>query len=199
MTNQDLNKYIEKHYKKFLDYANFHASRNGLTNCGPELLNYVLEVALVDMDREKVLSLLNKKYGNYNELHTYILGMIKINAFSPRSDFHRKVLNRLPIDDNIEVSHLKLLDDDVDGQHQNDSDTMAMRMRFLREVSERVLTADELRVFNHKYLNGEYLSLLDGREEVKYKAMNHAESKLRTMVRFCHFLMKDETLSLSNN
>ncbi|GET19877.1 hypothetical protein [Prolixibacter denitrificans] len=190
MTDKDLDQYIEKNYRKFLDYANFHASRNGLTNLGSELLNFVLEIVLGDMDRGKVLDLLGRKYGNYNELHTYILGMIKINAFSPRSDFHRKVLNRLPIDDNVNVSHL-LLTDETEMQRDISGDVVR-EMNVLRLLSSRVLNDEELRLFNQKYIKMDHLSNLEGKQEVMYKIMNGADEKLKAMVKFCQFLVKDK-------
>jgi len=176
----DLNDYIEKNYGKFLDYANFHAEKNGLTGSGEEILQFVLEIVLVDMDRSKVLSMLNKKYGNYNELHAYILGMIKINAFSPRSDFRRKIINGSNIDININVQRLKIADDPI--EEEDRSERIFNQITSVRlQLQQLDIPESDKEIFRFKFLCGNHLSQWPGPEpkERIYKVYNQVLAAIK--------------------
>lgn len=181
----ELNDYIERNYQKFLDYAKFHADRNNLTGMGEDLLQFVLEIILVDMDRKKVLSLLLKKYGNYNELHTYILGAIKINAFSPRSDFRRKVVNKLPIDRNSNIKRLNIECEIFDPDEIDPETKTLIRFNRIRTELELLDISDTAKdVFRWKFILGNNISEWPGPEPKSklYAMYNHVVDAIRDRV-----------------
>jgi len=175
METLNLNDYIEKNYKKFLEYSNFYADKNNLTGMGQEILQFVLEIVLVDMDRERVLKLLNAKYGDYNELHAYILGMIKINAYSPRSDFRRKVINGAYIDYNVDFRKLKIPDETYNPDIPDRSDVIFVQFETVRNELDALKVSDfEKDVFRWKFFLGNPMSEWPGPESEGrlYKAYN---------------------------
>jgi len=175
METLNLNDYIEKNYKKLLDYSSFYADKNNLTGMGQEILQFVLEIVLVDMDRQRVLKLLNTKYGNYNELHTYIMGMIKINAFSPRSDFRRKVINGAHIDYNVDFRKLKIPDEPYNPDIPDRSDVIFSQFETVRNELDALKVSDfEKDVFRWKFFLGNRISEWPGPESEGrlYKAYN---------------------------
>ena len=175
MENLNLNNYIERNYCKFLEFANFHAAKNKLDGMGSELLQFVFEIVLVDMDRQRVLKLLNTKYGNFNELHAYIMGMIKINAYSPRSDFRRKVINGAYIDYNVDFRKLKIPDETYNPDIPDRSDVIFAQFETVRNELEALEVSDfEKDVFRWKFFLGNHISEWPGPESESklYKTYN---------------------------
>lgn len=185
MESINLNNYVEKNYQKWLDYANFYADKNGLTGMGEEILQFVFDVVLVDMDRQRVLKLLNSKYGNYNELHTYILGMIKISAYSPRSDFRRKVINGSHIDYNVDFRKLKIPDEEFNPDIPDRSEEIFSQFQWVRNELETLeVSTLHKDVFRFKFFCGNPLSEWPGPEpkEKIYKIYNQVRDLLKERV-----------------
>lgn len=160
-----LNVYLEKNYQKFLDYSNFHADKNNLTGMGQEMLQFVLEIVLVDMDRQRVITLLNSKYGNYNELHTYIMGMIKINAYSPRSDFRRKVIDCKYINDKVDFRKLRMIDDVYDMDIPDRADEIFSQFEMVRnELAALEISELDKEIFRWRFFYGNTISEWPGAE-----------------------------------
>lgn len=179
----ELSQYIKDNYRKFLDYAKFHADKNNLSGMGEELLQFVLEIVFADIDRPKVEKLLNTRYGNYNELHTYILGMIKINAFSPRSDFRRKILNRLPIDHKVNFRRLDIeCSDYSDYDYASDVLTKFERIRIELDKADIPDLAKD--IFRWKFICGNQISEWPGMEPKSklYKMYNVAVAAIKEKV-----------------
>lgn len=180
-----MNNYLEKNYQKFLDYSNFQADNNNLTGMGPEILQFVLEIVFCDMDRNRVMKLLNSKYGNYNELHTYIMGMIKINAYSPRSDFRRKIIDGKHIDCNANVFKLKILDEVFDADIPDRSEVIFSEFEQVRNELEALdLSEFEKEVFRWRFFYDENISDWPGPEPKSkiYKTYNHVLGFLKDRI-----------------
>ncbi|MGD9931767.1 MAG: hypothetical protein AB7U05_17235 [Mangrovibacterium sp.] len=184
MESLTLNNYFEKNYKKLLDYANFHADKNGLTGMGEDILSFVLEIVLANMDRNRVLRLLQSKYGNYNELHTYIMGMIKINAYSSRSDFRRKILSNAKLDYSVNVGRLKIMDVTHDPEQDLAGDIFARIQRVRNELEALEVSDLEKDVFKFKFFYGHNLSEWDGPEPKSkvYKIYNRVIDILKDRI-----------------
>jgi hypothetical protein len=165
MDTVSLNSYIENNYQKFLDHANFQADKYGYTGMGEEILQFVFEIVLVDMDREKVMNLLASKYGDYNELHAYIMGMIKINAYSPRSDFRRKIIDRKYIDDNVDFRRLRIVDEIYDPDILDRADEIFSQFEIVRnELAALDISDFEKEVFKWRFFYDNNISEWPGPE-----------------------------------
>ena len=79
MASEALNKYIEKRYDRWLDYAKYHCSLAGMTSEAIDVLNEVM-CMLLQKDPAYILRLMDSKQGKYTELDFYILQMIKLNT-----------------------------------------------------------------------------------------------------------------------
>ena len=77
MASEALNKYIEKRYDRWLDYAKYHCSLAGMTDEAIDVLNEVM-CMLLQKPPEHLSRLMEAKKGKYTELDFYILQMIKL-------------------------------------------------------------------------------------------------------------------------
>jgi len=104
----EISKYINSRYRRWLDYAKYHASMAGIPDQDNDVLHVVL-VSLLDKNQDKINELFDKKSGQYTELDYYVLKMIKLNCHSMTSPYRHKyraipVDNRDPWDLEIEDS-----------------------------------------------------------------------------------------------
>lgn len=81
MASEALNKYIEKRYDRWLDYAKYICSLSSMSGEEIDVLNKVLITILEKADAETD-RMLETKRGKYTELDYYIIGSIKLNATS---------------------------------------------------------------------------------------------------------------------
>ena len=81
MASEALNKYIEKRYDRWLDYAKYHCSLAGMSSEAIDVLNEVM-CMLLQKPLEHLSRLMEAKQGKYTELDWYILQMIKLNVTS---------------------------------------------------------------------------------------------------------------------
>ena len=89
MASEALNKYIEKRYDRWLDYAKYHCSLAGMTDEAIDVLNEVM-CMLLQKPLEHLSRLMEAKQGKYTELDFYILQMIKLNVTSDTSPYRHK-------------------------------------------------------------------------------------------------------------
>ena len=99
MASEALNKYIEKRYDRWLDYAKYHCSLAGMSSEAIDVLNEVM-CMLLQKPLEHLSRLMEAKQGKYTELDWYILQMIKLNVTSDTSPYRHKY-KPIPVDENV--------------------------------------------------------------------------------------------------
>ena len=85
----EINQYIEKRYKRWLDYSSFHCSRAGIADESADVLNEVV-VALLEKDEDKLIKMYNVVKKGYREIDFFVLRMIKLNIYSATSPYQSR-------------------------------------------------------------------------------------------------------------
>ena len=112
MASEALNKYIEKRYDRWLDYAKYHCSLAGMSSEAIDVLNEVM-CMLLQKPLEHLSRLMEAKQGKYTELDWYILQMIKLNVTSDTSPYRHKY-KPIPVDENVDWRRLNIIDEPDD-------------------------------------------------------------------------------------
>ncbi|WP_372935224.1 hypothetical protein [Mariniphaga sediminis] len=94
---QQVHKYINDHYSRWLDHAVYHCNLHGMTDEANDVLNEVLAY-LLRKNQKELIKLRNTKakYGQfpdgepYMEIDIYVLAAIKLNVTSPTSPYQSK-------------------------------------------------------------------------------------------------------------
>jgi len=164
MASEAVNKYIEKRYDRWLDYAMYHSSLAGMNDEACDVLNEVL-VMLLQKDESVILRLLSSEKGKYTELDFYILQMIKLNITSETSPYRHKYKS-IPVDDNINWQRLNIADiiEDVPDK----TEELLQKMQLVRDIVDKLDLSDYARkVFSFKFFHDESFSDWPGPEDKK--------------------------------
>ena len=144
MASEALNKYIEKRYDRWLDYAKYHCSLAGMTD----------EARLMEA-----------KQGKYTELDWYILQMIKLNVTSDTSPYRHKY-KPIPVDENVDWRRLNIIDEPDDSIDR--TEYIRERMQDIRDMVDLLeLSEKAKRIFAWKFFAGESFADWPGPESRK--------------------------------
>lgn len=179
----EIEKYINKRYKAWLDYSKFKCGNQGFESESTDVLNSVL-IEVLSKDEAFLTDLYQKKKGPYRELDFFILKIIAVYASSDTAPYRAKYRNKLPIDANIEdMSRLDIID-----EKNSDGDTagqIAIEMSLVRFIFERLdLEEIERFAFEQKFFLGEKTSKSTETYALKnlYMAYNTVESAISTIL-----------------
>lgn len=177
----EVNKYIEKRYERWLDYSKYHCSCAGIEDEATDVLNEVL-CSLLQKPEKQLQSLYERKSGQYTELDYYILRMIKLNATSPTSPYQHKY-RPLPVDANVDYSRLDI-EDLPDEDYDRPGDVLE-KTNQVREILCRLNLSEKARkVFEWRFFLNEKFRDWPGPETEKelfdlyYKAEKLIKEKL---------------------
>lgn len=158
---KNIREYINQAYRRWLDYATYHAERARLHGQGQDLLHTVLE-SLLKKNPGFLEQLFSKKKGIYTELDYYVLRMIKLNATSKTSPYRHKNKG-LPIDSNKDPWRMDILDEDPEGEIY--SERILHLMRRSREVLANLdISPGEREIFIWKFYGAQSLKSWPGPE-----------------------------------
>ncbi len=164
MAREEINKYIEKRYDRWLDYASYHCSCAGIGDEAIDVLNEVL-LDLLQKPESKLLGLLHKKSGQYTELDYFVLRMIKLNATSDTSPYRHRY-KPIPVDANVSYSQIE--EEDVSEEDHDTPGDIVAKTRIVRNIFDSLIISDYARrVFIFRFFCGERFSDWPGPESEK--------------------------------
>lgn len=175
MASEAVNKYIEKRYERWLDYAKYHTSLAGIGDEARDVLNEVLAM-LLEKSEAETERMLNSKQGKYTELDFYILQMIKLNATSDTSPYRHKY-KPIPIDENVDWTRLNITEEPEEEGEEDKSSYIRRRFQEIRDILEELnFSKKAVKIFTWKFLAGESFESWPGPEKKKelyvvYKAV----------------------------
>lgn len=121
MVSKEVENYLSTRYKRFLEYAHYHAALAKLDQQGGDVLNEVL-LNVLGKDPGLLDKLYGKKgKGGYREIDFYILRMVKLNCHSTTSPYRFKYKG-LARDDNAGMPGLDDNDDEGAGAYHEDQE-----------------------------------------------------------------------------
>ena len=164
MASEALDKYINKRYDRWLDYAKYHTSLAGIGDEASDVLNEVMAM-LLEKPEEEINLLLNRKHGKYTELDFYVLQMIKLNATSDTSPYRHKY-KAIPADDNVDWRRLNIIDEP--DQSFDKAAYISEKMHEVRAILDSLdLSEKAIQIFSWKFFSGESYSDWLGEENSK--------------------------------
>ena len=164
MASEALNKYIEKRYDRWLDYAKYHSSLAGMTDEAIDVLNEVI-CMLLQKPPELLSRLMETPKGGYTELDWYILQMIKLNVTSDTSPYRHKY-KPIPVDENVDWRRLNIIDEPDDSIDR--TEYIRERMQDIRDMVDLLgLSEKAKRIFAWKFFAGESFADWPGPESRK--------------------------------
>lgn len=181
MLPPEISNYLNTRYYRYLDYAQYHASRVGIPDESLDILNEVL-LSLLEKPEEKIVSLYNEKKDGYTGLDFFVLRMIRLNVISPTSPYRHKY-KPIPVNTNVNHSDLEIEDEEY---NENDRPSQILEQTHLiRGVLDELCIPDyDKRVFMWR-MSGEAWSDWDGPETVRelfgtfYKVRNNVKEEIR--------------------
>ena len=161
----DVRKYINKRYPRWLDYSEYQCSRAGIDGEGVDVLNEVM-CDLLQKPEKLLTSLFERKSKGYTELDYFVLRMIKLNATSLTSPYRYRY-RQLPTNENVDYTTIDI--EDVFNDDEEDTAGYILdKTRKVREILEELDLSDlALKVFNHRFFMGEPFTGWDGPESRK--------------------------------
>lgn len=164
MASEALNKYIEKRYDRWLDYAKYHCSLAGMSSEAIDVLNEVM-CMLLQKPLEHLSRLMEAKQGKYTELDWYILQMIKLNVTSDTSPYRHKY-KPIPVDENVDWRRLNIIDEPDDSIDR--TEYIRERMQDIRDMVDLLWLSEKAkRIFAWKFFAGESFADWPGPESRK--------------------------------
>lgn len=164
MASEALNKYIEKRYDRWLDYAKYHCSLAGMDGEAVDVLNEVL-CMLLQKDQDNLTRMMEAKQGQYTELDFYILQMIKLNITSDTSPYQHRYKS-VPVDDNVDYRRLNVADEP--DEEQDRSEYICDRFREVRDIVASLgLSERAQQIFTWKFFARESFADWSGPESKK--------------------------------
>lgn len=181
MAKEEINKYIQKRYDRWLDYASYHCSCAGIGDEAIDVLNEVL-LDLLQKPEVKLIGLLHKRSEQYTELDYFVLRMIKLNATSPTSPYRHRY-KPIPVDANVDYSRLDV--EDLSDEEYDRSADILEKTNQVREILFRLNLSEKARkVFEYRFFHGEMFCDWPGSESEKelfdtyYKVISLIKEKL---------------------
>lgn len=178
----EVRKYIEKRYQRWLDYSTWHCCNAGMQGQECDVLNEVM-LSLLNKSEQKLNSLYETKKGQYRELDFFVLRMLKLNIYSPLSPYRYK---NKPICKNCNI---KLENIDIEDAEYDESDNPQMilnKFRLIETTLESLNLSDYAkRVFRFKFIQGQALCEWNGPEPLDelYRTYNKVKKILRDKIK----------------
>lgn len=164
MISKEIDKYISKRYRYWLDYARYHCGLCGISDESEDVLNEVI-LSLLNKSEAKLELLFASKKGQYTELDFYVLRMIKLNASSPTSPYQSKYKS-IPVDANVDYSTLEI-EDFCDGETDR-SGYILDRMHEIRNMIEELGFSEKaMAIFEFRFFQDGAFKDWDGDESIK--------------------------------
>ena len=162
--DKEVEKYIGKRYDRWLDYASYHCSLNGLAGEEVDVLNEVL-LSLLQKDESTVINLLNTRSGQYRELDFFVLSMIKLNATSDTAPYRAKYKS-IPTDVNTDWTRIDIEDELTDQDDR--SGYVYERMTDLRTIIDQMYFGPRaMAIFEFKFFQDGDFKQWPGTENIK--------------------------------
>lgn len=181
MASALIEKYINKRYNRWLDYASYHCGLSGMPDEATDVLNEVL-CSLLQKDSAKLEKLLEAKRNGYTELDFFVLRMIKLNATSDTSPYRSKY-KPLPADTNVDYSRLDI--EDVPEETSDRNEIILERFHQVRETLEELeLSPIAKKVFEYRFFEDSNFSEWPGTESLKqlYEMYNKVQELIRKKI-----------------
>ena len=164
MASEAVNKYIEKRYDRWLDYAKYHTPLAGIGDEARDVLNEVLAM-LLEKPEAETERMLGSKQGKYIELDFYILQMIKLNATSDTSPYRHKY-KPIPVDGNVDWCRLNIVDEEE--EEEDRKEYVLDRFHEVWQIMESLgLSEKTVKVFTWKFFARESFADWPGKEGKK--------------------------------
>lgn len=165
MAALEINEYIAKRYKNWLDSAIFRCKQAGIPDEAMDVLQEVI-CSLLQKDDKMLLDLLCRKNGEYTELDWYVIRMIELNATSPTSPYRHKTRHN-NIDQNVDLQHVNVIDD------SDEDEDVPGRIFSQTELVRRIFNSLELsavsrKIFEFRFFLHEDFADWPGKESQKY-------------------------------
>lgn len=165
MATSEINKYIAKRYKNWLDSAIYRCKQAGIPDEAMDVLQEVL-CSLLQKDDEMLTGLLNRAKDGYTELDWFVIRMIELNATSPTSPYRQKT-RRKDIDDNTDFQRLEIedvIEEDIDRPAQ-----ILSQVSLVRKAYESLeLSSISKQIFEYRFFQHEDFSDWPGKESQKF-------------------------------
>lgn len=174
-------KYINKRYERWLDYASYHCELAGMPEEAYDVLNEVL-YSLLQKDYRKLEKLIEAKKNGYTELDFFVLRMIKLNATSDTSPYRSKY-RPMPVDKNVDYSQLEI--EDVQEEVVDKNELILQRFRQVRDVLDGLdVSTFAKRVFEFRFFEDSNFADWPGEEPLKqlYKTYNRVQELIRQKI-----------------
>lgn len=165
MATTDINTYIEKRYKNWLDSAKYRCKQAGIPDEAVDVLQEVL-CALLQKDETMLTGMFSRQKDGYTELDWYVIRMIELNATSPTSPYRQKTRTN-KIDRDTDLQRLDIIDccDDDDDKPGR----ILEQMNRVRRVYESLeLSCSSKRIFEYRFFQHEDFVDWPGKESQKY-------------------------------
>lgn len=164
MASEAVNKYIEKRYARWLDYAKYLCSLSGMAGEEIDVLNEVL-ITILEKTDEETDRMLETKKGKYTDLDCYILKTIRLNVTSDTAPYRHKY-KTIPIDKNVDWRRLNVVDDPE--PTFDNAAYIQEKTEIIRELLVDLhLSAKANRIFKWKFFAGESFADWPGPESRK--------------------------------
>lgn len=165
MAASEINEYIIKRYKNWLDSAQFRCRQAGIPDEAMDVLQEVI-VSLLQKEDNMLLDLLHRKNGEYTELDWFVIRMIELNATSPTSPYRHKTRNN-NIDQNVDLKHVNVIDD------SDEDEDVPGRIFSQTELVRRIFNSLELsavsrKIFTFRFFLHENFADWPGKESPKF-------------------------------
>lgn len=180
MASETLNKYIEKRYDRWMDYAKYHCGLAGIPDEAADVLNEVL-CMLLQKPEQLLDRLIGMKRNGYTELDFFVLKMIKLNSSSPTSPYQSRYRS-IPVDDNVDYTRLDI--EDL-FEEQQDGNQLVDQFHQVREAFDYLeLSPLASRVFEFHFFQDQQFSDWEGPETLKqlYEIYNGVQELIRKKI-----------------
>lgn len=181
MASEVVNKYIEKRYDGWLDYAKYHCTLAGMDDEAIDVLNEVLYM-LLQKNTERLDRMLAAKSGKFTELDFYILQMIKLNITSVTSPYRHKY-KPIPKDSNVNWQRLDIVDTE-DDEPDKSEELLALYDR-VREVFDGLGLSEYAKsIFSFRFFEDNSFSEWTGPEDKKelYSVYNRVQELIKEKI-----------------
>jgi hypothetical protein len=154
---ESVKRYVTARYPRWEDFSKYSCEKAGIPGESIDVLNEVV-IYLLQKDENNLIRMCRTKSncGKYMEIDILVLGMIRLNVFSPTSPYQHKY-KRLPVDREVNFQRLQVIDEPYD--EIDKPGIILKQMRLVRWIFSGLdLTEFERRVFNFRFFEGNALN-----------------------------------------
>ena len=154
---ESVKQYVTARYPRWEDFSKYTCEKAGIPDESIDVLNEVV-IYLLKKDENNLIRMCRTKSncGKYMEIDILVLGMIRLNVFSPTSPYQHRY-RRLPVDREVNFQRLQVIDEPYE---EIDKPRIILKqMRLVRWIFNGLdLTEFEKRVFNFRFFEGNTLN-----------------------------------------